>query len=244
MAQRAPVIRQAFTELAPTYEATVDREVREFCGVGYREFIGQLAARVTVAAGGRVLDVASGTALSSLEIAAHVGPQVRIFALDITPAMQAQGVTNIAQAGRAAQISQICASAMALPCAATSFDAVICGLGTHHMDVATLLTEIGRALKPGGQVVLADIGAPARWRTPWGQLIMRAMVAAVRTFRRGARWQAESDAFMSIHTSREWQVLLGRYGFAAIQIDETRSQSGKFWHPNLVIITATKERLA
>ncbi len=242
MTTRTPIVLQAFTELAPTYEETVDREVREFCGVGYREFIGRLAAMVTVRDGGLVLDVASGTAISSLEIADHVGPSVRIIGLDITPAMQALGADNIARAGQGDQITQICASAMVIPCTADSFDAVICGLGTHHMDVSVLLTQIARVLKPGGHVVLADIGAPARWRTPWGRVIMQTIVGFVRTFRRSARWQAESDAFVSIHTAGEWRRLLGQHGFGETQVSE--SPGRKFWHPNLVIMKAIKERVS
>ena len=240
MAPRAPVVLQAFTELAPTYEETVDREVREFCGVGYREFIGKLAAMVTAGDGSLVLDVASGTAISSLEIAERTGPGVRIIGLDITPAMQARGAQNIAHAGRDNQVTQVCASAMAIPFAADSFEAVICGLGTHHMDVSALLTQIVRVLKPRGHVVLADIGAPARWRTPWGRVIMQAIVGFVRIARRSARWQAESDAFMSIHTASEWRELLGRYGFGNTQVSE--SPGRKFWHPNLVIMKAIKEQ--
>ena len=69
MGQRQDVVLQAFTELAPSYEATIEREVREFCGLGYREFIGYLADSLPAGDDGLTLDLASGTALSSLELA-------------------------------------------------------------------------------------------------------------------------------------------------------------------------------
>ena len=66
-------VLQAFTELAPHYEDTIDWEVREFCGLGYRELIRHLVDNVPVIEGQMILDVASGTAVSSVEIAMRIG---------------------------------------------------------------------------------------------------------------------------------------------------------------------------
>ena len=141
---------QAFSELAAHYEETVDWEVRELWGLGYRELIGHLARSVPVSDGQFVLDVASGTAVSSVEIAKLIGGACRIVGIDITPAMLVQGTDYITRVGLAPRISQVCGSGMQLPFAADSFDAVICGLGTHHMDVQQLLVESRRVLKGSG----------------------------------------------------------------------------------------------
>ena len=156
MGQRQDVVLQAFTELAPSYEATIEREVREFCGLGYREFIGYLADSVPAGVDELTLDLASGTALSSLEIAQRRGG--RIVALDITPEMQRFGAQNIQKSGLVSQISQVCASGMELPFEPDVFKVVICGLGMHHMDAARLLAEIRRVLLVHGTVILADMG--------------------------------------------------------------------------------------
>ena len=59
----------AFTALASSYEETVHREVRELCGLGYRDLLVNLMQAVPVTDGQMVLDVASGTAVSSVEVA-------------------------------------------------------------------------------------------------------------------------------------------------------------------------------
>ena len=147
------IVLQAFTELAPHYEETVDGEVREFCGLGYREFVRHLAASVPVTDGQLILDVASGTAISSVEIARRIGMGCQVVGLDITPAMMAYGTENIAAEGLGSRIHQVCGSGIQIPLSADNFDVVMCGLGTHHMDVPRLLAEIKRVLKDGGRLV-------------------------------------------------------------------------------------------
>ena len=61
---------------------------------------------------------------------------------------------------------------MQIPLGADSFDVVMCGLGTHHMDVPLLLSEIRRVLRSEGHLVMADVGAPAAWRTLWGRALV------------------------------------------------------------------------
>ena len=202
MSQRQDVVLRAFTELAPSYEATLEREVREFCNLGYRELIGYLADTVPIGDHGLTLDLASGTALSSLEIAQR--RYERIIALDITPAMQRYGAQNIRRAGLVARISQVCASGMELPFGTEVFSVVICGLGMHHMDASRLLAEIRRVLKGHGTVVLADMGAPEGWRSPMGRIMIRAIVGVARLVWRTPRVRAEADALDNIRTAAEW----------------------------------------
>ena len=167
------VIIEAFTELAPRYEETVDREVREFCGLGYREFIGYLVEKVPVGEDDRILDVASGTAVSSSEIATRAGEGCKVVGLDITPAMLKYGLTNIKAACLDSRIRLVCGSAMEMPYAERSFDVLVCGLGMHHMDAQRLLGEMSRVLKEGGHLIMADMAAPAHWRSLWGRQSVR-----------------------------------------------------------------------
>jgi len=236
------VIIEAFTELAPHYERTVDWEVRELTGLGYREFIRHLAEAVPLGDDLSVLDVASGTAVSSVEIARRVGPASKVVGLDITPAMMRYGVENIRQADLGAQIAQVCGSAMEAPLADGSFDTVVCGLGTHHMDVPQLLSETKRVLKDGGHLVLADMGAPAHWRSWWGRIVMRTILTIFRLFWRSARAQAEADAFDSIRTAVEWRMVLRSNGFAQVEVTEWPAR--RFWYPCALIMQAVSKGLS
>ncbi len=233
------VVLQAFTELAPDYEATIDWEVRELSGLGYREFISYLADALPMSAAQVVLDLASGTAVSTVEIAKRLDASCKVVGLDITPAMIARGVENIALAGMQSQIQQVCASGMRIPFVSSSFDTVICGLGTHHMVVPVLLDEIQRVLKLGGLLVLADMGAPAHWRSLWGRVAMNTILSLFRLFWRSARAQAEAEAFASIHTAEEWRKLLRDFDFCDIEVIEWPAR--RFWYPCALVIKALHE---
>jgi len=47
---------------------------------------------------------------------------------------------------------------MALPFSPQSFDVVISGLASHHMNIPLMLSEKKRVLKPGGLLSIIDIG--------------------------------------------------------------------------------------
>jgi ubiquinone/menaquinone biosynthesis C-methylase UbiE len=231
-------VLQAFTELAPHYEETIDKEVRQFCGLGYREFVGQLVNRVPIEQAEAILDLACGTAVSSLEIAERAAAESRIVGLDITPAMLESGATNIGQAGGPVPIDLVCGSAMDMPLPNHSFDTVVCALGMHHMSVPKLLQETARVLKSNGHLIMADMGAPSNWRSAWGRALMKTIVAVLRIIRREARWQAEADAFHSIHTAEEWREILSSFGFSQVDIVEWAPR--RFWYPCALIMKASK----
>jgi ubiquinone/menaquinone biosynthesis C-methylase UbiE len=233
------LIVEAFTRLAPVYEETVDREVREFCGFGYREFIALLAGMVPVHGGDAILDVACGTAVSSLEIARRANKASSVVGLDITPAMLRLGMRNLEAVRCGPRLSLVCGSAMKMPLANCDFDAVVCGLGMHHMDVPAMLADMRRVLKDGGYLVMADMGAPPQWRSPWGRVAMRTIVRLYRTIRTHARAQAEADAFHNIHTRDEWRHILSDFGFGQIEIQEWPPR--RWWYPSAVIMRAVKE---
>jgi len=233
------VIIEAFTELAPHYEETVDWEVREFCGLGYREFIAHLVERVPLEGAEVILDVACGTAVSSTELSKKVGSNCRIVGLDITPAMLQYGAKSLGRLDPTPRISLVCASAMDMPLTKETFDALVCGLGMHHMDVARLVPEMKRVLKAGGHLVMADMGAPAHWRSLWGRVLMRMAVAGFRLVKRSPRAQAEADAFTSIHTAEEWRSILSSAGFDEIEITEWPPR--RFWYPSALLMGAVKQ---
>jgi ubiquinone/menaquinone biosynthesis C-methylase UbiE len=233
------VIDHAFTALASTYEETVDREVRELCGLGYRELLASLARAVPVAEGQLVLDVASGTAVSSVEVARQIGTSSKVVGLDITRAMTEYGIDNIRRANLSAQVSQVCGSGMRMPLAAHSFDSVICCLGTHHMDVEQLLSEVKRVMRRGGDLIMADVGAPAFWRSSWGRIVIPIILAGFRLFWRSARAQAEAEAVASFHTADEWRALLAGFGFSQIEVAEWPPR--RFWYPCALIMKAVCE---
>lgn len=144
------VIVQAFTEMAPQYEDTMNRELEQYWGISYHTFIERFLEQVPITAGDAILDVATGTARIPRALRDRVGADGCIVGLDITPAMLARGRAHgVADGGRAA-VHLVCGSALELPFGDATYDGVVCALGTHHMDVPRMVAEMRRVLRPAG----------------------------------------------------------------------------------------------
>lgn len=112
------------------------------------------APRVIAAAqlrpGMRVVDVACGTGILTIEAAKAVSPGGAAVGVDVNPAML--GVAR----RKAAEIEWREAPAEALPLDSDAFDAVVSQFGLmffEHQEVA--LREMWRVLRPGGRLVIA-----------------------------------------------------------------------------------------
>jgi ubiquinone/menaquinone biosynthesis C-methylase UbiE len=228
----------AFTELAPAYEQTVDRELRMFWGVTYRDFLARFLTVAAVAPGETVLDVATGTAFLPSQTAASVGPQGRIFGLDITPAMLVHAAARLAAEGWTERAPLVCGSALAMPLAGASFDVALCALGTHHMNVPLLVSELHRVVRPGGRIVLADVCANDFWRSMAGTALLRVLMIGYGLSLRSVRAQAEIEAFDNVRTPDEWRILLAEHGFANMVIQTIRSRYP--WYPSGIIASAVR----
>jgi ubiquinone/menaquinone biosynthesis C-methylase UbiE len=105
----------------------------------------------------RALDVATGTG----HLARALAPRVRrVTAVDLTPAMLAEGrrlareagLTNVAFAEGAAE---------RLPCGDATFDLVATRFSLHHMlDPRGAVGEMARVARPGGVVAVIDLVSP------------------------------------------------------------------------------------
>ncbi|MFC3284168.1 class I SAM-dependent methyltransferase [Litchfieldella rifensis] len=107
--------------------------------------------QVGLAAGHRVLDLATGIGEPALEAAARVGPAGRVLGVDISPAMidmahvraEAAGLTN-------AEFRVMDIGALSLP---ESFDIVLSRCGLMFVeDLGATLGGIRRVLEPGGRI--------------------------------------------------------------------------------------------
>jgi ubiquinone/menaquinone biosynthesis C-methylase UbiE len=232
------VVVAAFTELAPDYQPTIDRELRIFWGISYLQFLERLIAQAHIREGEIVLDVATGTACIPAQIADQVGEQGRVVGLDITPAMLQHGNVKLAAAGLLSSARLVCGSGMAMPLADGVFDVILCGLGTHHMRVPALLSEMRRVLRPGGRLVVADAAATAFWRSLVGALMLRLLVFFYVMSLRSARARAERAALDSLYTAGEWGALLAEHGFEQIEISEIHAL--RRYVPGGVILQAVR----
>ncbi|MBO0854982.1 MAG: demethylmenaquinone methyltransferase [Nocardia sp.] len=123
--------------------------------------------------GERVLDLAAGTGVSTVEM--------RKSGAWCVAADFAKGML---EAGRSRQVPMVNADATALPFADDVFDAVTISYGLRNIsepDVA--LREMFRVTKPGGRIVVAEFSTPvlAPLRTVYMEYLMRALPRVARS---------------------------------------------------------------
>ncbi|MCV2490434.1 demethylmenaquinone methyltransferase [Geodermatophilus sp. YIM 151500] len=112
-----------------------------------------------------VLDVAAGTGVSTVELAAG---GVRAIACDFSQGML--------RAGASRGVPMVAGDAMALPLADESVDGVVISFGLRNVaDPAVALREFLRVTRPGGRLVVCEFSTPtwAPFRTVYLEYLMR-----------------------------------------------------------------------
>ena len=111
--------------------------------------------RLEPVAGGRYLDLATGTGYAAFALAERV-PECSVIGVDIADEAIAANAEAAADRGLANVTFQV-VDGTALPFADHSFDGVICRYAVHHFpDPTATLADVYRVLKPGGRFVVAD----------------------------------------------------------------------------------------
>lgn len=230
------LVKAAFTELAPCYVITVDKELFQFWGITYQAFVENLVRVAAVKPGEKVLDLATGTAVIPQYLAENMVEGNQLVGLDITPAMLAEGHKSIRERGKNHSIELVCASAMDMPFVAGVFDVVICGLGTHHMDVPKMLEETSRVLGKKGRLIISDVGASSFWHSWFGKILLRLLMIQYGLVNQSARARAEIEAFQNVRTAKEWIGLLSALGFVRIRVNEVKPRLP--WFPSGLTLLA------
>jgi ubiquinone/menaquinone biosynthesis C-methylase UbiE len=115
-----------------------------------QEWPARLIAAATIRAGARVLDVACGTGVLARAVADAVGPSGSVVGLDLD-----HGMLTVARRRRP-DILWLQGSAIALPFAPASFDAVVSQFGLMFFsDPRRSLAEMWRVVARGGRLVVA-----------------------------------------------------------------------------------------
>ena len=148
-ADRAGFVRDLFDRTAPHYDR-INQVFSLGTGGRYRR---EALQRAGLRPGAQVLDVAVGTGLVAREAAALVGPGGGVTGLDVSMGMLAEV--------RRLGIPCVQGRAEALPIADASVDFVSMGYALRHVpDLVTTFREYHRVLRPGGTVLVLEIGRP------------------------------------------------------------------------------------
>jgi demethylmenaquinone methyltransferase/2-methoxy-6-polyprenyl-1,4-benzoquinol methylase len=117
--------------------------------------------------GQTVLDVAAGTAVSTVQLATG---GVSAIACDFSQGML--------RAGASRPVPKIAGDAMALPLADESVDGVVISFGLRNVaDPDAALREFRRVTRPGGTLVICEFSSPtwAPFRTVYTEYLMKAL---------------------------------------------------------------------
>jgi demethylmenaquinone methyltransferase/2-methoxy-6-polyprenyl-1,4-benzoquinol methylase len=117
--------------------------------------------------GQTVLDVAAGTAVSTVELA---DGGVTAIACDFSQGML--------RAGASRPVPKVAGDAMALPLADESVDGVVISFGLRNVaDPDAALREFRRVTRPGGTLVVCEFSSPtwAPLRTVYSEYLMQAL---------------------------------------------------------------------
>ena len=150
-------IREMFDSIAPRYDLLnrllslgIDRRWRHFA-----------VKQIKFADGGKILDVATGTADVALEIAAFTPDSVTITGVDFSPQMVEFGREKVKQSAYADRITLHVAPCESMPFEDNSFDSATIAFGIRNVvDRLCGLKEILRVLKPGGRIVVLEFSNP------------------------------------------------------------------------------------
>ncbi len=117
---------------------------------------GRIAALLQLRPGMAVADVGAGTGLYSLLFAPKVGPEGRVFAVDIAPKF-VEHIRAAAAARQLPQVEAVLCTERSVELPPASVDLVFVCDTYHHFEYpqATLAT-IRSALRPGGELVILD----------------------------------------------------------------------------------------
>lgn len=126
-----------------------------------------------LAPGQEVLDFGTGTASLAIAILSDF-PGVRVTGLDIDPRILRVARKKVQGLGLDIRLEQY--DGNSLPFEDQAFDCIASSLVFHHLREASrrrVLEECRRVLRPGGQILLADMGRPANWRQYMGFSLIR-----------------------------------------------------------------------
>jgi ubiquinone/menaquinone biosynthesis C-methylase UbiE len=226
------LINKMFTELAPRYETAMDVELNTFWGWSYQAFVDQLIEKTEILENQNILDIATGTSVIPRKIIKQEIPGIQITGLDITESMLRQGEKEMTAIGIDHPISLICADAMRLPFADNTYDLIVSGLASHHMDIPIMLSEMKRVLRPGGLLSIIDVGTSIFWDHPLMRGVIRVLAFIYFLFKDSpTRAWAEAVDITNLRTPEGWKAELESTGYLSIEIQNLSSKYPWFPKP-------------
>jgi demethylmenaquinone methyltransferase/2-methoxy-6-polyprenyl-1,4-benzoquinol methylase len=149
-----PFIKDMFDSIAPRYDL-LNRLLSLRQDVYWRRVMANAA---NIPENGKILDAACGTGDVAIEILRQKGAGVKVFGLDFSPEMLIRAKDKVK---KTSDIHLIAGNAFHLPFREDSFDAITIAFGIRNItDKLSVLKAFHNCLKPGGMVLVLELGVP------------------------------------------------------------------------------------
>jgi demethylmenaquinone methyltransferase/2-methoxy-6-polyprenyl-1,4-benzoquinol methylase len=155
--EKARRVRGVFDSVAGNYDRMNDL----MSGGAHRIWKRFTLSLTNLRAGQRALDVAGGSGDLAAGLARQVGDQGVVVLSDINANMLARGRDRLLNDGLVRGVYCVQANAERLPFSDGYFDCITIGFGLRNVtDKLAALKSMGRALKPGGQLLVLEFSHP------------------------------------------------------------------------------------
>lgn len=176
--------------------------------------------RAPAAAGGRMLDVGTGTALIPIEFCRSF-PSLHIVAIDLATEMLHLAAVNVARAGFSDCIELRLVDAKRIPSANGEFETVVSNSILHHIPhPLESLTEMVRVLAPGGLLFVRDLMRPANEAE---------LEALVQTYTPGATPNMRQLFRQSLHAALTVDEVADMLALLGLRRDWVQATSDRHW---------------
>ncbi|HEX9626998.1 MAG TPA: class I SAM-dependent methyltransferase [Acidiferrobacterales bacterium] len=146
-------LNKVFDDVAGYYD-----RANRVAGLGFWDSIqGRFFSTIEVKSGQKVLDVCAGTNAVGIALL-RKQPDLRVSAIDRSPAMQEVGRQRAARLGL--RIESTIGDAHRLPFPDNHFDVVTLQWASRHLRIMDVSAEVLRVLKPGGHFYHCDLLRP------------------------------------------------------------------------------------
>jgi demethylmenaquinone methyltransferase/2-methoxy-6-polyprenyl-1,4-benzoquinol methylase len=206
---KAPAdVARMFDAVARRYDVTND--VLSF-GMD-RRWRRAVRTELGIRSGHRVLDLAAGTATSSVAFTGDV-PGVQVVAADFSLGMLQEGRRRLGAAS-VRGVSLVAADGLRLPFADASFDRVTISFGLRNTaDPLTCLRELRRVTAAGGRLVVCEFSSPT-W-PPFRKVYLEYLMQLLPRVARAVSSDPEAYVYLA-ESIRAWP---DQRGLAALLVD-------------------------
>jgi SAM-dependent methyltransferase len=135
----------------------------------------ELVGRLGLGSKSVALEIAAGTGENLRLMAEHLSGEGAAFGVDLSRRMIGRAERKLSRAGRS--VTLVLGNAVRLPFRDGAFDAVLDGFGMkYYSDKPRAVREMLRVVKPGGKVVIAELGVPQKESLSVRQRLLRAWI--------------------------------------------------------------------